>query len=73
MARKALPLRQCPCCSVEHTADASTFPSTRDAWLEAAGTRARHHVLRGGTHYLENQPELIEETADRIVAFLEGV
>ena len=57
----------------EHTADASTFPSTRDAWLQAAGNRAQHHALRGGTHYLENQPALIEETTDRIVGFLERV
>ncbi|HMB73973.1 MAG TPA: alpha/beta hydrolase [Gammaproteobacteria bacterium] len=50
----------------EHTADSSTFPSTRAAWLDAAGRRATAHRLVGGTHYLTGQPELIEQMADLI-------
>ena len=61
-----------PVLLVEHTADASTFPSTRELWLQAAGDRGVHHALAGGTHYLDNQPHLVEEMADRILAFLEA-
>jgi pimeloyl-ACP methyl ester carboxylesterase len=53
----------------EHTADGSTFPSTRDMWLEAAGGRAELHRLKGGNHYLAGQPRLVEEAADRIAAW----
>ena len=60
-----------PVLLVEHTADASTFPSTRDAWLQAAGPRAVHHALVGGTHYLQDQPGLIDETVRRIDGFIQ--
>ncbi|WNV11800.1 alpha/beta hydrolase [Tardiphaga sp. 709] len=54
----------------EHSADASTFPSTRGAWLAAAGSRARVHRLPGANHYLAGQPALIEETADVIAEWI---
>lgn len=50
----------------EHTADSSTFPSTRAAWLDAAGRRATAHRLVGGNHYLNGQAELISQMADLI-------
>ena len=53
----------------EHTADGSTFPSTRDAWMKAAGGRAVLHQLVGANHYLSGQPALVEEAADRIEAW----
>jgi len=60
-----------PVLLLEHTADGSTFPSTRDAWLAAAPGRIRHHALKGANHYLQGQPHLIAETAERIAAFVE--
>lgn len=50
----------------EHTADGSTFPSTRDAWLAAAGDRASAHCLEGASHYLNGQPDLITQLGDTI-------
>ncbi|WP_375779411.1 alpha/beta hydrolase family protein [Bradyrhizobium sp. ma5] len=55
----------------EHTADGSTFPSTRDAWLNAAGARGVLHALKMGNHYLSGQPHLVAEMADRILAWAE--
>ncbi|MFT8246672.1 alpha/beta hydrolase family protein [Roseomonas sp. BN140053] len=64
-----------PVLLLEHTADGSTFPSTRDAWMAAAaqhpGRQAALHRLVGGNHYLAGQPELVEEAADRIAAWAE--
>ncbi|MGW8370508.1 MAG: alpha/beta fold hydrolase, partial [Gammaproteobacteria bacterium] len=54
----------------EHTADSSTFPSTRAAWLDAAGQRATAHRLAGGNHYLNGQPELIARMADLIAEWI---
>ncbi|MCR0985004.1 alpha/beta hydrolase [Roseomonas populi] len=58
-----------PVLLLEHTADGSTFPSTRDAWMGAAGDRAELHRLVGANHYLSGQPVLVEEAADRIAAW----
>jgi pimeloyl-ACP methyl ester carboxylesterase len=54
----------------EHTADSSTFPSTRAAWLIAAGRRATAHRLEGGNHYLTGQPELVTRMADLIAEWV---
>jgi len=58
-----------PVLLLEHTADGSTFPSTRDAWMQAAGGRAQLHRLIGANHYLAGQQELIDEAAERIAAW----
>ncbi|NUU42580.1 alpha/beta hydrolase [Tardiphaga robiniae] len=58
-----------PVLLLEHTADASVFPSDNDTWASAAAGRAERHVLRGGNHYLAGQPHLVQEAADRIAAF----
>jgi hypothetical protein len=58
---------------LNHTADQSTFPSTRDAWLAAAPGRIRSVDVRGGNHYLAGQPRLVEQVADEIAAFAEGL
>lgn len=52
-----------------YTADQSTFPSTRDAWLQAANGRMRNVNIVGGNHYLAGQPRLIDEAADAIAAW----
>lgn len=52
-----------------YTADASTFPSTRDAWLEAAKGRIRNVDVSRGNHYLAGQPELVARVADELAAW----
>lgn len=58
-----------PVLLMEHTADASTFPSDHDAWARAGGTRVIRKQLKGGTHYLSGQPDLVAQLADDIAAF----
>jgi pimeloyl-ACP methyl ester carboxylesterase len=53
-----------PALLLTYTADQSTFPSTRDAWLAAGGTRIRNVDIVGGNHYLAGQPALISWAAD---------
>ena len=54
-----------------YTADASTFPSTRDLWLAAAKGRVRNIDIKGGDHYLTGQPELVAQVADELAAWAE--
>lgn len=51
---------------LSYTADQSTFPSTRDTWLAAGGTRIRNVDIVGGNHYLAGQPGLVPLAADAI-------
>ena len=53
-----------------YTADQSTFPSTRDAWLAAGGPRIRNVDIRGGNHYLAGQTGLITLVADEMAAWM---
>lgn len=59
-----------PVLLLTYTADQSTFPSTRDAWLQAGGTRIRNVDIRGGNHYLAGQPELVEQAADAMADWI---
>lgn len=52
---------------VDHTGDQTVFPSQVAAWREAAGARAQYLALRGGTHYLHGQPELVGRLSDTLV------
>lgn len=52
-----------------YTADQSTFPSTRDAWLAAGGSSIYNVDIVGGNHYLAGQPKLVLEAADAIAEF----
>ena len=61
LARTSVPLLL-----LTYTADQSTFPSTRDAWLAAGGERIRNVDIVGGNHYLAGQPELVPRAADAI-------
>jgi pimeloyl-ACP methyl ester carboxylesterase len=54
-----------------HTADGSTYPSTRDEWLAAAPGRIRAVEVKGGDHYLVRQPAFIDFSADTIKAWTE--
>ena len=53
-----------------YTADQSTFPSTRDAWLRAGGERIRNLDVKGGDHYLAGQPRLVAQVADEMAAWM---
>jgi pimeloyl-ACP methyl ester carboxylesterase len=53
-----------------YTADQSTFPSTRDAWLQAGGKRIRNIDVKGGDHYLAGRPELVAQVADEMAAWM---
>ena len=62
-----------PVLLLNYTADQSTFPSTRDAWISAAPGRVRSIDIRGGNHYLAGQPALVEQVADHIASFAESL
>ncbi|MGZ5179050.1 MAG: alpha/beta hydrolase [Ramlibacter sp.] len=53
-----------------YTADQSTFPSTRAAWLAAGGARIRNIDVKGGNHYLAGQPQLVQQVADEMAAWM---
>jgi len=58
-----------PALLLTYTADQSTFPSTRDAWLAAGGRRIRNVDIAGGDHYLAGRLDLQVRVADEIAAF----
>jgi pimeloyl-ACP methyl ester carboxylesterase len=62
-----------PVLLLNYTADQSTFPSTRDAWMAAAPGRIDSIDIHGGNHYLAGQPALVEQVADRIAQFAESL
>jgi pimeloyl-ACP methyl ester carboxylesterase len=49
-----------------YTADASTFPSTRDLWMKAGNGRIANVDVVGANHYLSGQPDLVPKVADTI-------
>jgi len=59
-----------PVLLMTYTADSSTFPSTRDAWLLAGGARIRNVDVKGGNHYLAGQPALVTQVADEMAAWM---
>jgi hypothetical protein len=56
-----------------YTADQSTFPSTRDAWMSAGAGRIRNVDIGGGNHYLAGQPELVTQVADEMAAWIHAL
>jgi pimeloyl-ACP methyl ester carboxylesterase len=60
-----------PALLLTYTADQSTFPSTRDAWLRAGASRIRNVNIPGANHYLAGQPELVMTVADAIAGWAE--
>lgn len=68
LARTRVPVLLCT-----HTADQSTFPSTRDAWLQAGGKRIRNVDIVGGNHYLAGQPALVQQLADEMAAWMQAL
>ncbi|GAB3647004.1 alpha/beta hydrolase [Ramlibacter alkalitolerans] len=65
LARTSVPVLVCT-----YTADQSTFPSTRAAWLAAGGSRVRNIDIVGGNHYLAGQPQLVQEVADAMADWI---
>jgi len=62
-----------PAVLLTYTADQSTFPSTREAWLRAGGDRIRNVDIVGGNHYLSGQPHLVPLAADAIAVWAEAL
>ena len=65
LARTTVPTLLCT-----YTADQSTFPSTKAAWLAAGGDRIRNVDIVGGDHYLAGQPALVEQVADAMAEWI---
>lgn len=61
---------RCPALYVDLTADESSYPSTRDLWLEAFGDRVTSAAVRGADHYMKGRPDLVAQTADLIADWL---
>jgi pimeloyl-ACP methyl ester carboxylesterase len=62
-----------PALLLTYTADQSTFPSTRDAWLAAGNNRIRNVDIVGGDHYLAGRDDLQMRVADEIAVFAEAL
>ena len=62
-----------PALLLTYTADQSTFPSTRDAWLAAGAQRIRNVDIRGGDHYLAGRADLVAQVADEIAGWAESI
>jgi hypothetical protein len=58
---------------LEYSADQAVFPSDIAAWSRVCVGREEHRVVKGATHYLTSQPELLEEVAGELEAFARGV
>jgi pimeloyl-ACP methyl ester carboxylesterase len=65
LARTSVPVLLCT-----YTADQSTFPSTRAAWMGAGGERIRNVDIAGANHYLAGQPRLLEQVADTLAEWI---
>ena len=58
-----------PVLSVLYSADTVVFPSQVAQWAQAAGGRAKEYTLKGATHHLAGQPQLVDELADLLVGW----
>jgi pimeloyl-ACP methyl ester carboxylesterase len=65
LAKTSVPVLLCT-----YTADQSTFPSTKQAWMSAAGPRLRNVDIAGGNHYLAGQPGLVTQVADEMADWM---
>lgn len=68
LARTRVPALLCT-----YTADQSTFPSTREAWMKAGGPRIRGVDIAGGNHYLAGQPALVAQVADEMAGWMKAL
>jgi pimeloyl-ACP methyl ester carboxylesterase len=65
LAKTSVPVLLCT-----YTGDQSTFPSTKRAWMDAAGSRLRNVDVVGGNHYLAGQPALVTQVADEMAEWM---
>ncbi len=70
---KWLPAITSPFLIVLGTADPTVLPAMAQQMYDAATASSRRdlHFVTGGTHYFENQPELLAEALDVIAAWLD--
>ncbi|HSH90862.1 MAG TPA: alpha/beta hydrolase [Ramlibacter sp.] len=68
LARTSVPVLLCT-----YTADQSTFPSTRDAWMRSGGQRIRNVDISGANHYLAGQPQLAVQVADEMAGWIHAL
>jgi pimeloyl-ACP methyl ester carboxylesterase len=62
-----------PVLSVTYSADPVVFPSQVAEYTAAARGRCSAHTLKGATHHMHGQPELVEELADLLVDWANGL
>src|SRR5262249_20058922 len=70
---KSIARTSVPVLAVTHSADSVVFPSQLALWARAAGTRCASEVLKGATHHMHGQPELIGKLADLLVEWATSV
>jgi len=68
LAATSIPVLLCT-----YTADQSTFPSTRGAWIHAGGPRLRQVDIKGANHYLAGQPHLVTQVADEMASWMHAL
>ena len=62
-----------PVLSVTFSADPVVFPSQVGEYTAAARARCSAHTLKGATHHMHGQPQLIEQLADLLVDWGKGL
>lgn len=62
-----------PVLSVTYSADPVVFPSQVEEYTAAARRRASAHTLKGATHHMHGQPELVERLSDLLVDWAKGL
>jgi pimeloyl-ACP methyl ester carboxylesterase len=70
---KCLERTAVPVLSVTYSADPVVFPSQVGQYTKAAGGRASAHTLKGATHHMHGQPELVDKLADLLVDWGKGL
>ena len=62
-----------PVLSVLYSADTVVFPSQVAQWAKSAASRTsgrcKEYTLKGATHHMIGQPQLVEELADLLVGW----
>lgn len=70
---KCLERTSVPVLSVTYSADPVVFPSQAGQYTAAARGRCSAHTLKGATHHMQGQPQLIEQLADLLVDWAKGL
>jgi len=70
---KCLAKTSVPVLSVTYGADPVVFPSQVAEYTRAADGRCKAHLLKGATHHMHGQPQLIEQLADLLVDWAAGL